>query len=220
MTITYLGHSSFKLKGKKGTVVSDPYHEYVGFKMPGISADIVTISHDHKDHNAFEQILGTSRRKKSFLIQEAGEYEVGGISVFGTPAYHDDQKGSLRGQNIIFTILIDHVSVCHLGDLGHELTPSQIESIGNVDVLLIPVGGVYTIGPKQAAKLIHTLEPAYAVPMHYRTEKHEPKVFGELATLDDFLKEYGAEPRALAKLEVDKSRLPEETELVVLTPPA
>ncbi len=218
MTITYLGHSSFKLKGKKGTLVTDPYHEYVGFKMPTTSADIITISHDHKDHNAFEQITGTARRKKPFIIKEAGEYEVGGISVFGVPTYHDDQKGSLRGPNLVFTSLIDHVSVCHLGDLGHELTPTQLEAIGSIDVLLIPVGGVYTIDPKLATKLIHTLEPAYAVPMHYRTDKHDKKVFGDLATVDDFIKEYGAEPQILGKLDLDKNNLPEETELVVLTP--
>ena len=218
MTITYLGHSSFKLKGKKGTVVTDPYHEYVGFRMPSTSADIVTVSHDHQDHNAIEQISGTARRKNPFIINQAGEYEVGGISVFGVPSYHDDKQGSLRGNNIIFTTLIDHVSVCHLGDLGHDLTPALIEAIGSVDVLLIPVGGVYTIDPKLATKIIHTLEPAYAIPMHYRTPEHDNKVFGELATLEEFIKEYGAEPQILSKLEVDKLRLPEETELISLTP--
>ena len=220
MTISYLGHSSFKLKGKKGTLVTDPYHEYVGFKFPGTGADIVTVSHDHKDHNAVELVTGTARRKNPFVINEAGEYEVGGISVFGTLTYHDDQQGSLRGRNLVFTSLVDHVSVCHLGDLGHDLTPAQIEAIGSVDVLLVPVGGVYTIDPKLATKIIHTLEPAYAVPMHYRTPAHDAKVFGELATLADFIKEYGAEPQVLPKLELDKTRLPEETELVVLTPPA
>jgi len=218
MTITYLNHASFKLKGKRGTVVTDPYHDNVGFAFPKTSADIVTVSHDHQDHNAIENITGTARRNKPFIINQAGEYEVGGISVFGIPTYHDDVEGSLRGKNIVFTILIDHVSVCHLGDLGHDLTQVQLESIGTVDVLLIPVGGVYTIDAKLATKIIHTLEPAVVIPMHYRTAAHNEKTFGKLASLADFAKEYGAEPQILPKLELEKSRLPEETELIALTP--
>ena len=134
------------------------------------------------------------------------------------PTYHDASQGSERGSNIVFTTLIDHVSVCHLGDLGHDLTSTQLEAIGSVDVLLIPVGGVFTIDAKLASKIIHTLEPAYVIPMHYRTPAHNQTVFGQLATLDDFVKEYGTEPQVLAKLELDKTRLPEETELVTLTP--
>ncbi len=218
MTITYLNHSSFKLKGKRGSLVTDPYHNNVGFEFPKTSADIVTVSHSHQDHNAVENVVGTARRKHPFIINQAGEYEVGGISVFGVSSYHDDAQGSLRGKNIIFTILIDHISVCHLGDLGHDLTPAQVEAIGSVDVLLIPVGGVYTIDAKLATKIIHTLKPAIAIPMHYRTSEHDEKTFGKLATLADFAKEYGAEPQILPKLELEKSRLPEETELIALTP--
>jgi L-ascorbate metabolism protein UlaG (beta-lactamase superfamily) len=217
MEITYLGHSSFKLKGKNGTVITDPYEDYVGFALPSLSADVVTISHDHKDHNAAHKVKGTARREKPFIVSAVGEYEVGGISVFGVQTYHDASGGVERGVNNIFTILLDDVKVCHLGDLGHELTTDQLNQIGAVDVVLCPVGGVFTIDPKTAVKTIHSLEPGYAVPMHYRTDGHADQVFGDLSPLDEFLQAYGAEVKPMDQLNVDKTRLPEETELVVLT---
>lgn len=216
MEITYLGHSSFKLKGKAGTVVTDPFDDYVGFSFPSTSADIVTVSHDHKDHNNVKPINGTARRKNPFVVDHPGEYEVQGISVFGVKTAHDANGGVERGANFVFSVLIDNVKVCHLGDLGHELTQEQIKEIGSVDVLLVPVGGVFTIDPKVAVKTIHTLEPSYVIPMHYKTDKHNADVFGELNTLEEFLKEYGAEVKPEAKLSVTKERLPEETEMVVL----
>lgn len=216
MDITYHGHSTFKLKGKAGTVVTDPFHEYVGFSMPNLSADIVTVSHQHQDHNQANKVKATARRDKPFIIDQAGEYEVGGISVFGVPTFHDANQGVERGQNIIFTIAVDNVRVCHLGDLGHELTTEQISAIGPVDVLLCPVGGIFTIDPKLAVKTIHDLEPSIAIPMHYKTTAHDQQVFGELATLDEFVKIYGAEVKPVEKISLEKSRLPEETELVVL----
>jgi len=217
MTITYHGHSTFKIKGKIGTVVTDPYDDYIGMTLPKMSADIITVSHNHKDHNAVKSLVGTSRRNNPFIVTDAGEYEVGGISVFGVQTYHDDNGGVERGKNMVFTILIDGIRVCHLGDLGHELTPEQLEEIGEVDVLICPVGGVFTIDPEQAVKTIRAIEPGIVIPMHYRTEKHNPEVFGELKTLDDFLKVYGVSPAPAAKLDLaSKSSLPEETELVVL----
>lgn len=216
MEITYLGHSCFKLKSSEGTVITDPYASFVGFSLPTASADVVTVSHDHEDHNAVGQVRGTARRDKPFLITKPGEYEVGGISVFGVKTYHDSHQGVERGVNHVYTILLDNVRVCHLGDLGHELTPEQIEDIGEIDVLLVPVGGVYTIDSQQATKTIHALEPSYVIPMHFKTPQHDEKVFADLETLADFLKEYGSEVQPEAKLVVTKDRLPEETELVVL----
>lgn len=217
MIISYHGHSTFKLKGKRGTVVTDPYHEYVGFQMPSISADVVTVSHDHKDHAASELINGTARRKNPFIIHKPGEYEVGGISVFGVSAFHDASQGAERGTNIIYTVLLDDLRVCHLGDLGHELTQDHIEAIGDIDILFVPVGGVYTIDPATAVKTVRALEPAIAIPMHFKTPEHDANVFGELATVEDFIKEFGVEVSPQAKLDISKNQLPEETELVVLT---
>lgn len=216
MEITYYGHSCFKIKGTEGTVVTDPYNEYVGFKLPNISADVVTVSHHHNDHAQFDQVSGTARRKKPFIIDKPGEYEVGGISVFGVETFHDSHQGAERGPNIVYTIMVDNLRVCHLGDLGHELSSEQLSAIGVADVVLCPVGGVFTIDAKAAVKTIHSLEPSFAVPMHFKTDEHEEKVFGELATLADFLKEYGAEAKPESKLKIDGTKLPEETELVVL----
>jgi len=216
MIITYHGHSSFKLKGKDGSVVTDPFHSYVGFDFPKVSADIVTTSHPHEDHNQVGKVGKTARRDKPFIINAPGEYEVGGISVFGVKTFHDQTQGAERGTNIVFTVLLDDLRVCHLGDLGHELSPEQITKIGSVDVLLCPVGGVFTIDPKVAVKTIKALEPSIVIPMHYKTPAHDEKVFGEMSTLEEFLKEYGVEVEAEEKLNVDRSRLPEETEVVVL----
>lgn len=217
MTITYHGHSTFKLKGKRGTVVTDPFEASIGFSLPAMSADIVTVSHQHPDHNAVSKVKGTSRREQPFVIDKPGEYEVGGISVFGVPAFHDASKGSERGTNTIFTILLDDMRICHLGDLGHEITNELRENIGSVDILLCPVGGVYTIDPATAVKVIHSLEPSIVIPMHFKTDQHDPNQFSELQTVQQFLKEYGVEVTPLPKLEIEKANLPEETEVMVLT---
>lgn len=216
MILSFLGHSCFKIKGKRGTIITDPYNGYVGFNLPGVSADIITVSHAHEDHNNIQAVAGTARRKNPFIVDQPGEYEVGGLSVFGVATWHDASQGAERGNNIVFTALVDDLRICHLGDLGHELSSEQLEEIGSADILLCPVGGVFTINPVQAVKVIRSLEPSIVIPMHYKTAQHKQEVFGELATLDDFVKEYGAEVEPVEKLEIEKSRLPEETELIIL----
>ncbi len=196
--------------------MTDPFEEYVGFSMPRLSADVVTVSHDHEDHNATHKVAASSRRRTPFVITKPGEYEVGGISVFGTSAWHDASKGAERGPNTIYTVLIDGLRVCHLGDLGHELTQKQVEAIGPVDVLLVPVGGVFTIDPVNAVKAIRALEPGIAIPMHYKTDRHDTKVFDDLKTVEDFLKEYGVDPTPMTKLDIQAGKIPEETEIIVL----
>lgn len=217
MDITYLGHSSFKLRSAGATVVTDPYGSDIGFAMPSVSADVVTVSHHHDDHDNVKAVSGTARREKPFIIDEVGEYEVGGVSVFGVKSYHDENKGADRGKNSIFSILIDGVSVVHLGDLGHELSDRQIEDINGVDILLIPVGGKYTINPSVAAKVVASLDPAIVIPMHYKTDKHDQKSFGELSEVADFLKELGVDnPERTDKLTVSRVGMPEEMKVVVL----
>lgn len=216
MEISYLGHSAFKLKGKAGTVVCDPFDSSVGFSMSNVSADILTTSHDHFDHNAVSRVRGTTRSPKPFLIEQPGEYEVGGISIFGVPTYHDVHQGAERGRNTVFVIYMDHLRVCHLGDLGHDLTEKQQAEIGSVDVLLLPVGGVFTITPEQAVKITTSLDPSYVIPMHYLTAEHHTETFAGVKTVDAFLNEYGVQKKAVKNLTVDASRLPEETEVVVL----
>ncbi len=216
MILTYHGHSMFKIKSARGTVVTDPFEDYVGFAPPRLSADIVTISHAHPDHNAIDKISGTARRSNPFIITEPGEYEVGRISVFGTKTYHDTSEGSERGENIVYTVLADNIRVCHLGDLGHELNSDQLDAIGHVDILLVPVGGTFTIDPEAAVKTIRALEPGIAIPMHFKTDRHNQDVFADLKPLETFLKEYGVEPVPQPKLDISRSQISGETELIIL----
>lgn len=219
MEITYLGHSSFRLKGKEGIVVTDPFGTAGKMKMPTVKADVVTVSHHHPDH---DNVLAVKSNAVSgvqpFVIDQAGEYEVKGITVFGYPTWHDDQEGAQRGRNIAYSIFLDNVHVLHLGDLGHILPDKQVEEMPDIDILLCPVGGVYTIDPQQAVDAISKLEPAYVIPMHYKTESHDAAEFGELATLDEFLQKYGktAVPQDKLVITAKSSEEETETQLVVL----
>lgn len=214
MEIQYLGHSCFRIKGKKVILLTDPYDSYIGFKMAKVSADIVTVSHDHQDHNNIEAVSKTTRREL-FVIFEPGEYEVSGVFVFGVPSYHDSENGAKRGQNTIYVINMDGMRLVHLGDLGHILTDEQLEEVNGADVLFIPVGGTYTIGPRLALEVIGQIQPKIIIPMHYKTAEYDPK-FGLKLTVDDFLKEMGVEVKPTKTLTVSHDKLPEEREVVVL----
>lgn len=213
MEITYLGHSSFKLRGKTVTVVTDPYDASIGIKFPKhTSADIVTVSHDHNDHNAAGTVEGSP-----FVIGGPGEYEVKGVAIVGIGVFHDEAGGSKRGKNTIYRIELDGVSIVHLGDLGHTLTSDQVDGLDGVDILLIPVGGVYTIDAKIAHEVVTTIEPSVVIPMHYNREGLDQKTFGTLAPVATFLKEIGKEGiLPVPKLTVTKDKLPEELQVVVL----
>lgn len=215
MQITYHGQSCFKLKGSLGSVVTDPFDEKaVGIPLPHLSAEIVTISHDHPDHNAASKVKGTAKKENPFVIDFPGEYEVGGISVFGTKTYHDQVEGAERGPNIVFKILIDGLSVCHLGDLNHQLTDKQLDEIGMVDVLFLPVGGPFSLMNGEAIKVANALSPNILIPMHYSDSSYPSDT--KLKPLDQFLQSFGASVQPEDKLIVEKDRLPEEMELVVL----
>lgn len=212
MDITYFGHSSFRLRGKTATVVTDPYSADIGLKFPRhIEADIVTVSHDHRDHNAVEQIEGNP-----FVIRGPGEYEIKGIGVVGFSVFHDEQKGALRGKNTIYRIEVDGVSIVHLGDLGHMLTSEEVEALDGVNVLMVPVGGLHTIDAAKASHLINEIEPSIVIPMHYGRPELNQKIFSTLAPLSVFLKEIGKESIApIPKLAISKDKLPAEMQVVV-----
>ncbi len=213
MQIIYLGHSCFKIKGKKSTIVTDPFDNYIGFSMPQTEANIVTISHEHRDHNCLDNIKGDP-----FIIRAPGEYEVGDVSVFGIPSFHDGVKGKERGKNTIYNIEMEEISLCHLGDLGHKLNDKELEEVNGVDVLFVPVGGIYTLDPKQAVEVVAQIEPKIVVSMHFKTEKINESSFGQLATLKDFLEEIGTpELKPVDKLIINKTSLPEEREVVAMT---
>lgn len=214
MDISYLGHSAFKIRGKTATVITDPYdNEMVGLKFPKhVSADIVTVSHHHRDHDATRQIEGSP-----YIVDGPGEYEVKGVSIVGIPSFHDTESGARRGSNTIYRIEVDDVSLAHLGDLGHNLTSSEIENLDGVDILCIPVGGIYTIDAVQAAEVIKAVEPAVVIPMHFGRSELNPQNFGNLAPLSVFLKEVGKESVSpQPKLTISKDKLPTELQVVVL----
>ncbi len=163
MKITYLGHSCFQITSAQGTsVITDPYTG-VGYELPsGLKADAVTISHAHFDHNYTQAV------QSDVVISTCGTHIVKDIQIVGIPSWHDEKNGALRGENILFKFFVDGITVCHLGDLGEEISPALIERISEVDVLLLPVGGTYTINASQAKALAEQIAPKIVIPMHFK----------------------------------------------------
>ena len=208
MDITWLGHSCFRIKGNRTTVITDPCPPSLGYSLGKQTAHIVCVSHQHPGHSYVQGIGGEPR-----LISGPGEYEIGGVLIIGIATFHDAESGKVRGKNTIYLIDVDEISICHLGDLGHVLTAEQVEEIGNVDVLLIPAGGVSTINATTAAEIVRQLEPNVVIPMHYKTEV----LNWQLEPLDKFLKEVGVKQAATQpKLSVTKTNLPEDTQIILL----
>lgn len=214
--VQFLGHACVRIRGRDGVVVCDPFGREIGFDIGKPSAHVVTVSHDHPDHNNAAAVK--PMREQAFVIDGPGEYEVSGILITGVRTYHDNQKGAELGFNTVFIILLDDVTFCHLGDLGHELSQSQLEEIGNVDVLFVPVGGGETIGPAEASNVISQLEPRIVVPIHYGSGQLALEY--QLAPLEKFTHEMGIkEVNPEDKLNVTTANLPgegEETRVVVL----
>jgi L-ascorbate metabolism protein UlaG (beta-lactamase superfamily) len=209
MQITWYGHSCFRLRGRNGTVVTDPYGDDIGYSLPRVRADIVTVSHDHPDHNNVKAVKG-----KPKVIDGPGEYEIKGIFVIGIPTYYDDTRTQPGIRNTVYVVEMEGITVCHLGDLRRVPTQSQVEELSEVDVLLIPVGGGSTLGAAKASDAISLLEPRIVIPMHYHTKS----VHGlKLQPVDLFLKEMGVKDAVPQdSLKVNKSGLPSETQVVVM----
>lgn len=217
MQIIWHGQSCFQIISSQGknnhvNIVIDPYSEDIGLKVPKLEADILLVSHGHHDHNNVKAVGGNP-----FLVSGPGEYEIKEVFIQGIPAFHDSSSGKERGTNTIYTIEAEELRICHLGDLGQkELTPEQIDKIGQVDILMIPVGGVYTISAKEAVKIMSQIEPNIIIPMHYQLPKLKLKLDG----LDKFLKTMGIKKLdSLPKLSIKKKDvLPEEAKIIVLNP--
>src|SRR3989344_4952122 len=216
--LTCAGQSCFEISVSNGkdhsaVIVIDPFDEKIGLKAPNLSADILLVTHGHSDHNNIKAVKGSP-----FLIENPGEYEVRGGFVQGIDSFHDDKEGKERGKNTIYTIEAEDMRFCHLGDFGQkQLTDEQLEQIGKVDILMIPVGGTHTIDGHEAAKVIGQIEPKIAVPMHYSL----PKLNIELDSVEKFLKAMGKNATVPQdKLVVKMSALPKEgvMEIVVLRP--
>jgi L-ascorbate metabolism protein UlaG (beta-lactamase superfamily) len=207
MDIHWYGHSCFRLRASEGVIVTDPYGRDLGLKLPKIRADIVTVSHDHPGHNAAAAIQG-----EPFIIDRPGEYEVRGIFVVGVRMDHDARGGGNLGFSAAYCITADSITVCHLGDLGHRPTQAQVEALGQVDVLMVPVGGHNTIGAALAAEVVSLIDPAFVIPMHF----HSPGR-ADLEPVDRFLTEMGvAKADPVEVLKVSPSRLTDEPQVVLL----
>ncbi|OGZ18570.1 MAG: hypothetical protein A2175_01835 [Candidatus Nealsonbacteria bacterium RBG_13_42_11] len=215
MQLTWKGQSCFEISSSQGkdnrvTIVIDPFDEDTGLRLPKLEADVLLITHQHHDHNNKKAVSGNP-----FLIDGPGEYEVKGVFIQGVQASHG--VSGEKDQNTIYTINVEDLKICHLGDLGQkELTPEQVEQIGEVDILLIPVGGVSTISAKEAVKIMSQIEPSIIIPMHYQIPKLKIKLEG----LDKFLKTMGMKSvTPLEKLTIKKKDIiSEEAKIVVLNP--
>ena len=216
MDIYWFGQACIKIKGKNATVVIDPYEsDFTGLKLPkDMSSNVALITHDHKDHNNVEVLINPSG-DKPMVFTQVGEFEVAGVVITGVSSFHDDKNGSERGINIIYQLMFDSLNLVHLGDLGQsKLSEQQIAQIGEVDILFIPVGGVYTINGKAASEIVAQLEPKIIIPIHYKIEGLK----FDLDPVDNFLKEMGAEGVvAQPKLSITKDKLPEEPMVVLLS---
>lgn len=217
MQLEWFGQSCLRLQTKTGvngdiTVIFDPFDpKYVGLKLPKLSADILAITHQHPDHNYLEGVGG-----EYFLIQGPGEYEVKQTFIYGLPGWHDNKNGEERGKITMYIVQSEGLSVAILGDLGqNELTETQLEQLEGVDILILPVGGVYTIDGKQAADIVSQIEPRIVIPVHY----YIPGLKIKLEGLDKFLKAMGVKKvETMEKLKVTKKDLlTEDTKVIVLS---
>jgi len=209
MQINWYGHSCFRLRGKGGAVVTDPYGDELGYKLPRLRADIVTVSHDHPDHANVKAISG-----KPKIIDGPGEYEIQGIFVIGIPTYNEESAKGSGIRNTVYVFDLDGVTVCHLGALQRVPTQAQTEELGEVDVLLVPVGGGATLSPAKASEVISVLEPKVVIPMHYKTERLKGL---KLQPVSQFLKEMGVKDVVPQdRVTITKAGLPSETQTIVM----
>ena len=211
MKIKWFGQSCFMLTAENGIkIVMDPYANMLGYKLPEIDANIVTTSHDHSDHNNVGAVKG------NFVhIKDPGVFSQEGIGIKGVQTFHDKASGTKRGKNIVYNFSIDGLNVCHCGDLGHLLSPEQINEIGKVDILLLPIGGRVTLDASGAAEVMKQLDPAVVIPMHYRTEAMGILgfIFGKV---DTFITVSKKDAKNYKELDVNLSNIKDLPEIAVL----
>jgi L-ascorbate metabolism protein UlaG (beta-lactamase superfamily) len=197
-----------RIRAKEATVVTDPCDRSTGYSMGRPTADIVTVSHSDPAHAYVEGVAGTPR-----VIEGPGEFEISGASIVGVQTYRGKEKTPESGKNVAYVIELEDLRIGHLGGIGHVPTSDQIEAMGAVDVLMVPVGGGESLDAPPAAETIALLEPKLVIPMNYKTDAEKSK----LDPLDRFLKEMGAKsPEHHAKVTITKSSLPEETQVLVI----
>ena len=210
MEITWYGHSCFRLTERNyATVVTDPYdHKAVGYDALKLKADIVTVSHDAPGHNNMDAVKGSEH-----IIDGAGEFEIGGVFITAVQTAGGGKKTKDKSRNTLYVFDYEGITVAHLGDLLEVPTQSEVEALGTVNVLLLPVGGGNSLNAAKAAEVVSTIEPNIVIPMHYATDKAKVK----LEPLSKFLKEMGlGKVESLPSLKATRSSLPQETKVVVL----
>lgn len=208
MKLHWFGHSCFLLTNQTGkTLLFDPFNEKVGYELPAFRADIVLTSHAHYDHAYVDGVQGEFR-----LINLPGEFEEKGFRINGISTFHDDQNGSIRGKNIVYIVESDGLKICHLGDLGHILSKEQCEMIGTPDILLLPVGGGYTIDAEKAETVRQQLKPACTIPVHYKTKVCQLSI----GTIDKFLSLVPKEKVVFLGNDLDCAQIAGKYELVVM----
>jgi L-ascorbate metabolism protein UlaG (beta-lactamase superfamily) len=213
MEITWFGQSCFKIQDKNIILITDPYNSELGLKpLHGLKADIVTVSHDHCDHNNIS-VVSSVEEKAPFIIFSPGEYEIKNIFIYGIPCFHDKEQGKQKGLNTVYLIKMNEITIAHLGDLGHILSDEQLEKIEKVDILLIPIGGTFTINAKEAKQIISQIEPKIVIPMHYKI----PGLKENLDRIDKFYSEMGIKKTELInKFKIFKKDLISQTEMKVV----
>ncbi len=213
MKIKWLGHSSFLITTQDGKkIITDPYTpgEGINYKPIAESADVVTSSHSHGDHNNTQAVKGNPT-----VLTQGGSRTVKGIEFKAVPVFHDETGGQQRGKNLIFCFKVDGLSLCHLGDLGHRLDQSQLADIRPVDVLFIPVGGFYTVDAKAASEIAGSIQAKLIFPMHYKT----PRIDYPIKGVEEFLRDKKNIRRVgSSEFEVNKDSLPKGEEIVILQP--
>jgi L-ascorbate metabolism protein UlaG (beta-lactamase superfamily) len=208
LELTWFGHACFRMRGREASVITDPYGRSLGLGFGRLNAEIVTISHESPNHSSVEAVGGGPR-----LVHGPGEYELSGVMITGVLTAGERSSGGQVGRNTAYAIEIDNLVVCHLGDLGRTLKPEQIDPLKDPDVLLVPVGGVCTIGAAEVAEVVSQLEPKLVIPMHYAL----PGVRLELEPIERFCREMGVEEmRPQPKLTVTRGSLPDETTVIFL----
>lgn len=213
MKIKFLGHAAFLITSDAGVrIITDPYkpgcfNGGIAYDAITEEADIVTISHDHDDHNE------TDIKGDPVFVRDAVEQDVKGVKISGLNVFHDTNQGKDRGPNIMFTMKVDGMNIVHSGDLGHELSHEEIGQLGVVDVLLVPVGGHFTIGPAGADKLVDVLQPKVVIPMHFRTDK----CGFPIAPVEEYSMSKDVK-RVDREYEITKDTLPDRTTFVILKP--
>jgi len=213
MKIKWLGHASFMIiSDSEIKIITDPYLTGGNLSYGEIreSADVVTVSHDHSDHNNVAVVSGNPK-----VVSKAINTDIRGIKLNGIPCYHDDAQGKQRGKNILFCFEVDGIRVCHLGDLGHPLSDKEVAELGKVDILLIPVGGFYTIDARVAGQVCDRLKPKVIIPMHFKNNKCTYPIAG----VDEFLRDKRwVEHSNTSEVEFKPEELRTTTQIIVLKP--